>query len=495
MHYPDNVPNYRVLGGAYLQTGPMTRYYDFRSKYPKPMAHQVTTADFVTRHKRGYVFNDIGTGKTLIMDWLIDFFRREGEAKKALIISPLSTLRSVHGDEIKWSFPYLSYTILHGSKEKRLRELAKDRDVYIINFDGVKTIHKELAARRDINCVFIDEVATLRNARTAKWKIINSLYGAHRKDIICWGFTGSPRPQAPTDLYGQARLINPDKLPQQIHYHTRQKVPIPFYKFRDLVMYKKGEWTWLERPGCEKLCYDIMQPSIRFTRDVCTDMPKAITEVRDVELSKEQQRAYVEMLKSCRTEINGTKFTAVNAGVKQQKLIQICAGALYGPDGEVHIVSCKPRLKVLKEVIEEVLPKHTIVFSPFRNVVEYLVKELQKEYGKEAVDYVISKDVPLKQRTLIYRNFTQGNLKIIVATPGCMSHGLNLQAKCSTVVWWAPIRSYETYEQANGRTDRTGQETQPIVIQLQGSATEKELYRGLEKRESAQNILRRLLEK
>lgn len=494
-YFFDSVENYRKLGGLYLPKGPITRYYDFKSKYPAPMAHQVTTADFVTRHRRGYVFNDIGTGKTLIMDWLIDFLKREKEIKRTLIISPLSTLNSVHAEELKWSFPRLSYTVLYGSKERRLRELAKDRDIYIINFDGVKTIWEELYKRNDINCIFIDELTTLRNKKTNRWTIIYSLYGPQRKNFICFGFTGSPRPQAPTDIYGQAVLINPDKLPQQRHYRSGRQVPIPFYKFRDLVMKKVSEWRWVERLEAAQICYNILQPSIRFTRTECSDMPKAITEVRDVQLSKEQDRAYKEMLKTCKTEIDGTEFTAVNAGVKQQKLIQICAGALYGPDGAVHVLSCTPRLKVLKEVINLVLPRHTIVFAPFRNVVAYLMKELQSEYGRDAVDYVISKDVPLKQRTLIYRNFTQGDLKIIVATPGCMSHGLNLQSKCSTVVWWAPIRSYETYEQANGRTDRTGQDAQPIIIQLQGSGTEKKLYKGLEDRESAQNILRGLLEK
>ena len=493
--YPDNVSNARKLGMLYLPEGPITRHYSFQSKYPAPMRHQAATADFVTRYRRGYVFNDIGTGKTLIIDWLIDYLKREGEIKRALIISPLSTLRSVHADELKWSLPHLSYTVLYGSKERRLRELAKDRDVYIINFDGVKTIWEDLYNRDDIDCVFIDELTTLRNKRTDRWKVIHQLYGPQRKNILCWGFTGSPRPQAPTDIYGQAMLINPDLLPQKAHFRTGQQVPIPFYKFRDLVMRKVSEWRWVERPEAAEICNKILQPSIRFTRDVCSDMPKAITEVRDVGLSREQERAYKEMLSTCRAEIGGVKFTAVNAGVKQLKLIQICAGALYGPDGAVHIVSCKPRLKVLKEVINLVLPRHTIVFAPFRNVVAYLLEELQKEYGKDAVDYVISKDVPLKQRTLIYRNFTQGDLKIIVATPGCMIHGLNLQTKCSTVVWWAPIQSFEIYEQANGRTDRTGQTVQPIVMQLQGSAVERKLYKGLETRETAQNILRRLLER
>lgn len=493
--YPDDIPTARKLGTFYLPEGPITRYYVFSSKYTSPMRHQIATADFATRHRRGYVFNDIGTGKTLIMDWLIDYLKREGEIKRTLIISPLSTLQSVHASELKWSFPHLSYAILYGSKERRLKELAKDRDIYIINFDGIKTIWDVLYKRDDIDCVFIDELTTLRNKRTDRWGVINQLYGPQRKNIICWGFTGSPRPQAPTDIYGQAMLINPDKLPLQTHFRTQQQVPIPFYKFRDLVMRKVSEWQWVERPEAAQICNRILQPSIRFTRDVCSDMPKAITEVRDVGLSKEQDQAYKEMLKTCKAEINGVKFTAVNAGVKQLKLIQICAGALYGPDGQVHIVSCKPRLKVLKEIIEQVLPQHVIIFAPFRNVVKYLVEELQSTYGHDAVDYVISKEVPLKQRTLIYRNFTQRDLKIIVATPGCMAHGLNLQNKCSTVVWWTPIQSFEIYEQANGRTDRTGQTVQPIVVQLQGSAVERKLYKGLEERETAQNILRGLLER
>ena len=43
---------------------PISRDYDWPGKY-KPMSHQVETASFLTLHRRAFVFNDPGTGKTL----------------------------------------------------------------------------------------------------------------------------------------------------------------------------------------------------------------------------------------------------------------------------------------------------------------------------------------------------------------------------------------------------------------------------------------------
>lgn len=490
--FKDNVPNYRVLSSKeLLLEGPITRHYNWPSKYEKPMAHQVVTADFMTRHRRGFIFNSIGTGKTLIIDWLIDFLQKEKEIKRALIVAPLSTLQAVHADELKESLPHLSFGVLYGSREKRLTELRKDRNVYIINFDGLKVLEDALAKRKDIDCVFIDEIAILRNKNTALWKTVNNLFGVHTNKMV-WGLTGSPMPKAPTDCYSQAYLIRPDNLPQQKNWRTGQQEPKPFYKFRLSVMYQKNEWLWLPKEGWEAACYKVLQPSIRFARNECVDLPPCVVESRDVVMSSEQDTAYKQMVKQMKVDLGGRTITAVNEGIKLMKLLQIASGAMYDADRNIHLINCKNKLKVLKEIIDASCPSHVLIFVPFRSMLKYLQQELDKTYGKGLTAYV-NATVLSNKRAEIYRRFTKGDLRFIVAIPSCTSHGLNLHIKCHTIVWWSPIDRYDIYEQACGRIDRTGQTEEMLIVQLQSAPVEKAMYAKLRSRENAQRILLSIL--
>ena len=69
------------------------------------------------------------------------------------------------------------------------------------------------------------------------------------------------------------------------------------------------------------------------------------------------------MLKHFVTQLEeeGT-ITAVNEAVKLQKLVQISCGVVYGDDGRHIEVDCSPRVKVVKEIIEEVGGKVIVLF-------------------------------------------------------------------------------------------------------------------------------------
>ena len=51
---------------------PIRARYNWPGMY-KPFAHQEDTADFLTIHRRAFVFNDPGTGKTLSALWAADY--------------------------------------------------------------------------------------------------------------------------------------------------------------------------------------------------------------------------------------------------------------------------------------------------------------------------------------------------------------------------------------------------------------------------------------
>ena len=448
--------------------------YTWPTIHPSPMAHQQVTAEFLVRNPRAFCFNDIGSAKTLSCLWAVDFLKRYNKSGKCLIAAPLSTLWKVWDQSIFMNMPFRSCAVLHGSKEKRLKELAKDVDFYIINHEGLDVIANELLARQDIKHVIVDEGAMIKNARTIKWERMWNMAGPSSGRSLWW-VTGSPMPRGPEDVWAQGKIINPRLVPK---YYTA---------FRDMMMYRQGLYKWLPRPGWESACYAMLQPSIRFERDECIDLPPCTTQLRKVDMSKKQGRAYAQMWKTLVSDLDSGRITAANEAVKRIKLIQIAAGAVYDGYEVTHWLDCTPKLKELRRTIHEAQNK-AIIFVPFRHSIPLLRKNLKKWGFTNAAVYG---GVSAGKRNKIFGDFQDGNLETIVAHPKTMAHGLDLTA-AHTVIWWAPV-GYEVYEQANGRITRPGQKKSQTIVQLSCSPVETEAYKRLENSERLQGMLLDLL--
>jgi SNF2 family DNA or RNA helicase len=394
-----------------------------------------------------------------------------GLIRRVLVVSPLSTLEPVHGKELFQSFPHRSFTILHGVAAKRKALALADFDFYIINHDGVEVISKILAARSDIDLVIIDEIGAYRNGQTARWKALNSVL---RPEQRVWGMTGTPTPNEPTDAYSQVRLVRPGV---RSEYSS-------FTAFKTATMNKVSMFKFAPKPDAMDRVYAIMQPAIRFSRDECLDLPECLYETRDVELTAAQRKAYTEMVKNLTTEVSGGKITALNEAIKLMRLMQIVSGVAYDVNAEHQQIDCAPRTKVLKEIVEEAGQK-VIVYVPFQGNLTHLKKELDK-VSTCAVVYGLT---PIKERNETFHAFQNyPNPRVLIAHPGCMSHGLNLQA-ASTIVWWAPVNSNDIYTQANGRINRAGQKNAMTVFHLASTEIERNVYKRLELKQKLQGLL------
>ena len=453
---------------------PIKHYYAWPGRF-KPFLAQRDTADFLTSHNRGFVLNDIGTGKTLSCLWAFDYLKSIGVVNKVLVVTPLSTIERTWADECWQHFPHLEVAVVYGAGQKRLDMLKQDADIYLINHDGLKVagIVEALKDRADIDLVIVDEIAQVaRNAGTDRFRALNTVVNK-QVPRRCWGLTGTPIPNKPTDAWAQCRLLVPDKVPP---YFTR---------FRDQVERQVTNFLWVPRPNALQVVEEAMQPAIRFSRDECVDLPPCTYQVRQVELTAPQKKAYKEMLTKLKTEIDNGEVLAVNEAVKAQKLIQIACGALYGDDREVLEVDARPRLEVVNEVVEEAGTK-VIVFVPFVSVVG-TVSSYLREVGHtvECIHGGVSKN----ERDRIFTAFQKTDTpRVLVAQPAAMSHGLTLTA-ASTIVWFAPITSNDTFEQANGRITRPSQKANQFIVMIEGCDIERKYYDRLQRKQKVQGAL------
>jgi SNF2 family DNA or RNA helicase len=476
---PHRIEEVRVLRNlGFDAPAPMGAYYDWPGRH-KPYAHQQFTGEFLSMNPRAFCLNGMGSGKTISVLWAFHYLRSLGEVRRMLVVSPLSTLERAWGDEIFNNFPDINFAVLHGSREKRHKLLAGDFDIYIINHDGIKSPDtvKLLCDKLDIDIVVVDELASFRNSATLRWKCLNTVINGNAKQKIppkkyAWGLTGTPTPNSPTDAWAQAQLIVPGRGPRY------------FGAFRDTVMRQKGPFKWEPRETALSTVADLLQPAVRFAREDCIDLPPTTHVTRHAPLSPEQKKAFDEMVRLFKTEHEGAGITAINEAVKMGKLLQICCGVAYGNEGEVTIPA-GPRLELLKEVIEEADGK-VLVFIPLTAALLMVAEEL----GRHWPVAVVHGATPRAERDTIFKEFqTPGRgARVIVANPGTLSHGLTL-TEANTIVWYAPVHSNETHQQANARITRPGQKRNTLIVHIEGTPLEQKVYARLEGRQTMQGVL------
>lgn len=471
---PHKLDEVKVLRNMGIDApSPILYYYEWPGQF-KPFGAQKQTAAFLTHHNRSYVLSDMGTGKTQAILWAYDFMRMEKSARRMLVVGPLSTLERTWGDSIFDHFPHLTFQVLHGTRERRLRLLDQPADIYIVNHDGLKVIHEALAKRADIDLVVVDEIAQAgRNARTDRWKVLNTVVNKQKIVRACFGVTGTPTPNEPTDAWAQCRLITPETVPPY------------FNKFKDAVMRQVGPFRWVARDNALDVVHKAMQPAIRFSRKECIDLPPTVYTTRETRLTPEQDKAYKEMHSKLVAQMEAGEILAVNEAVKINKLLQICCGVAYGADGTEITIPVKPRLDLAVELIEESQSK-TIVFVPFVSSTRVVAAHIRAAgYSVE----VICGETSKHERDRIFAAFQRSKEpQVLVSIAAAMSHGLTLTS-ASTIIWYAPITSADIYDQANHRVIRPSQKLSTLIVNIEGSPVERKMYQRLRDKQSMQGIL------
>jgi len=445
--------------------------YQWPSIYDAPYQHQIETFKFIIKYKRGYILNTMGTGKTLSCIWAAHFLYINDYIRKVLIVAPLSILQSVWADEIFFNIPNMPFVVLHGTKAKR-RELLKTPALfYIINHDGIKVIEDEIKkARFDI--VYIDELTAFKNHRAERTKCMKRICDK-AKSVI--GLTGSMTANSPLDAFGQVKVVN-SKNPHVPTYWTR---------FRDLLMTQFDMYTYLPRPGWEKILEPMVQPAIRYKMEDCIDIPEIIYHPpRDVPMGAKQEKLYKEMKKDFLAEYEEGLITAANAGVKRLKLLQISAGAVLNDEGNVVYLDNTSKLRELLNIYEQSFTKKLIIFSMFVAPLKQISKYLTKHNISNKMIYG---DVSSSKRSTYFYEFQNGNLQVLVMQPKVAAHGLNLKVS-DTVIWYTPAPSNDIYQQANHRIRRPGQKNKQNVLKLQSSPLEKKVYEAIDNNEDLNQV-------
>jgi SNF2 family DNA or RNA helicase len=490
--FPDDVKTLAHNGGIYavLPHNPRTQiklravdievpapvlfHYDWpTADGTKPFAIQKDTTALMTSNQRAYVLSDMGTGKSRASIWAWDYLRKVGAANKLLIVAPLSTLRFTWLHEILMLLPRVKAVVLHGSKQKRLELLAGDYDIYVINHDGLKVIDEELFKRKDIDTLVIDELAVYRNSTSQLSKRMREFA---RRFTWAWGLTGRPMPTEVTDVWAQAKILTPHRVPKFFR-HAQSML------MRQIDIYK-----WIPREGAVDMAYDWLQPAVRYALDEVVELPEAISRDVEIELTIEQQETYRKLSNEFAAMIKDQRITAANAGVALMKLLQVACGYVYTTNPSYVTLDSEPRQQALLDIIEQA-PHKLIVFAPWY----HLIGGLTKIFTEHKIDHaVIHGGVSHREQIFdAFQSTTQYD--VLLAHPETVHHGITLTA-ATTIVWYSPVTSLEVYEQACARIRRFGQKHKQQFLHFGSTPIERHVYRMLRGKQKLQDAFLALVQ-
>ena len=204
--------------------------------------------------------------------------------------------------------------------------------------------------------------------------------------------------------------------------------------------------------------------SYTITLDECfEDVPEETIQTLDVEMTAEQKRVYKMLKQLLYVELGGREMTVKNKLTLTMRLQQVTGGfvtvheARLGPETAAveMIPGGNAKYNVLRDDLEEYQDRPVIIFCRYLAEARFVAKKLAEDFPDDDVGLIIG-EVKQAEREDILARFDRKEISFLVATPGCLSVGRNLQV--SHVMYFFSLSfSSEEHLQAKGRIRRATQ--------------------------------------
>ena len=439
----------------------------------------------VLRESAGYAYlHQIGAGKSLTA--LATFLKLQPEVEAMIIVLPKS-ITGTMADQIELHltkeyqlFIWDAVKAKNQSTKKSFDALLKTErlPIWIINVEAFQTKNEQLLlwwkqfTKKYKTLLVIDESHKIKTPNAARTKAITKLADDCAYKVI---MTGSAVTNSPLDCYSQFYVIN------KTIWEDRN-----FFLFRNRYAilekaYGAGGRSFDKVVGfknLEKLQNVIAPFSHRVNReDLELSLPDTVDMVMHVELSDAQRKVYEELKRDMMSMVNDELVTLQNKISFFTKARQITGGVLKTENGLQVIDNMPPKLQALCDDVEG-HEESAIIWCAFTADIAQVEKAL-REYGSVATFYGDTSDT---DRAQAIHDFNAGKVRFFVAS-SAGSTGLNLQKNCRLQYWYGLFTSPENFEQAKGRTNRTGQSKQCIYKYLLARGTvDDTIYKTLQQK-------------
>jgi len=419
-----------------------------------PHQYQLTAEKFIFQRTIGQgpkgggaLFLDPGLGKTSVCLSAICSMKALGYIRRTLIVAPLRVCQKVWPDEIRgWSnFKHLTYTVVHGSVDKRLKHLSLPMDIHIINREGIDWL-ADLCERKENlpwDLVIIDESTSFKTWSSVRSKAMRKIVKRIPYRLI---LTGTPSPKDLGDLFPQIWMLDEGQsLGENITRFREQYCVTESQQKYTKFHIRKGMDVRIQEaiaPLCLRLDIQdyLSMPEISY-HDVMVDLPqKARASYDDMEA-----QMFIAL------EASATIRDISHAGALYNACKQVANGGIYDNDRKPHDIHDE-KIKAVRELLEELQGKPALIAYQFEHDAVRLEKEIPGlkviRGGMKADDF-----------SKIIDGWNNGTLSPchLAVQPAALSYGINMQyGQGRDIIWLGLPDSLEIYLQLNARLWRQG---------------------------------------
>ena len=471
-----------------VKKGELLDLKDYEFKFT-PYKHQNVGFHFMRSCRRGAIFGDCGIGKTAIVASFLDSLVHEGqinEENPALIVCPISIIYQAWIKDTKKFTSIDPVSIYEPSsykaKQKREKKLATPSPVYIASFSLLQIMEKELRKKR-FKFIAIDESSKIKNPQSKTFKaLLNIAWKSKWRYIM----SGTPAPNGPIDLWSQFYFLDDGMTLEPSLVDFRHK------NYKQIAVPGRGAHVgfWVPRRGIEpKINKQIEKRAIRFKSDDCLDLPPRTFMVRDLQMTKEQKKAYDEMSQNLFTEVGGSDVTARVAVSKIMKLREITGGFVIGDSGDEKQFKTNPKIDELDSLLEEAIGDGTskaLAWIQYRWEARTLLSRYRKKYGAKG----LYGDISQSEKDRAVDSFLDSDsCRLLVCHPKSAAHGLTLTS-ASYSIYYSLSHDFEEYYQSSMRIHRPGQKKPTFYYFLTAKdSIDKALLECIQNKKNAQDML------
>lgn len=445
--------------------------YKFKTK---PYAHQQKAWE--DSWSAGYyaLFMEMGTGKSKVAIDTVGALYKAKKINAALIVAP----KGVYDNWVKGEIPahlpediermVVRWTPSSAKKfQEEMKELVYEPfdglKVFVMNVEALSTPRGTKAAfaylkKNPDNIMIVDESTTIKNRKATRTKNVMMLSDEAKYRRI---LTGSPVTKSPMDLFAQCTFLAERALgfnsyyAFQNRYAVVQKRKMGNRAFQEIVAYRR----------LDELNEKLEKFSNRILKEDCLDLPDKVYTKREVPLTDEQKKLYVQMKKLALAQLdNGELATTASVLTQIMRLQQICCGHITDDDGNIVPVASN-RYKELIDICDELQGK-AIIWATYTQDIQQIASALRDRFGPEAVATYYGATAQDDRQNIVSKfQDKDSELRFFVGQPKTGGYGITLTA-ANTTIYFSNSYDLEIRLQSEDRAHRIGQSNKVTYIDL-----------------------------
>lgn len=423
---------------------------------PPLRSGQLFIRDEIRRERKALVAVRMAGGKTAAVLKAVREELDSTEIRRVLVAAPWRVTRETWPVELeKWSFARaMTWTLIEGTPAQRERLLKRDTEIHIINRELLPWLWRYWKAHGGFpyDGLVYDEASRMKEGKKKTGKGRISEFGAlsNMRPFLrlVIELSGTPAPGGLHQLWGPMYIIDGGERLGSDRTAFERRWFDKGYMGYDMKPFPHSHVEIMDRVA-DKII--VLRPEDH------VDMPPTIPNNLFVTLPPEIMAQY----RRFRREMVSEEYDveAPNKGVLESKLLQFANGSMYRwndltEDGrrqreEVHVHDLK--IEALDSVMTEAQGESVLVAYNFR----FDLGRIKKFFPRA----VIFEDEPNAVKL-----WNAGKIRMLVAHPASMGHGLNMQFGGHIACWFGLTWSLELYEQFNARLPRPGNASEHVYI-------------------------------